>query len=156
MDDAREDDGFPVQDLTGKKVEQTTAEHRETVRDAVKKDDGKFTEWALLTLAPPTATRAKLRVYGHGQRKYSTMGYLKSALAKPEEAKYSRLLNALFGHVFRWQAGEDLDPEFGESHLAHAICCLEILLEWHLRGVGTDDRNKLTAEELQTLGRLWR
>jgi hypothetical protein len=39
--------------------------------------------------------------------------------------------------------GEDYDPEWGLSHLAHAGFCIMALLASHLRSIGKDDRNKL-------------
>mgnify|MGYP007111985039 FL=1 len=33
-------------------------------------------------------------------------------------------------HFTAWQSGELVDPETGESHLDHAICCL-LFLRWH-------------------------
>lgn len=43
-------------------------------------------------------------------------------------------------HLMAWINREDIDPETGISHLAHAGCQLLFLLEYELRGTGTDDR----------------
>jgi len=45
-----------------------------------------------------------------------------------------------FGALFAWWRGQDLDPETGLSHLAHAGCCLVFLMEYQRNGWGTDDR----------------
>jgi len=43
-------------------------------------------------------------------------------------------------HTFASLAGEEVDPESGRDHLAHAGCCVLMLLSHRLRGLGTDDR----------------
>lgn len=40
-----------------------------------------------------------------------------------------RYYNAAIRHLVSWKLGEKIDPESGESHLAHAACCLLFLLE---------------------------
>ena len=35
-----------------------------------------------------------------------------------------RYFGALMRHMFAWVSGEDIDPETGLSHFAHARCCL--------------------------------
>ena len=35
-----------------------------------------------------------------------------------------RYIDAAIRHLFAWSTGEELDPEFGTPHLAHAACCL--------------------------------
>ena len=54
--------------------------------------------------------------------------------------KYSRLLNAALRHILAFNEGEDLDPETGLSHLAHARCCLAFLMDYQASGTGQDDR----------------
>lgn len=43
-------------------------------------------------------------------------------------------------HMQSWLDGEDLDPESGLPHLAHAACNLAFLIEFAEKGIGTDDR----------------
>jgi len=43
-------------------------------------------------------------------------------------------------HLTAWWAGEDLDPESGLHHLAHAACCLMFLLEYTQTHTELDDR----------------
>lgn len=57
-------------------------------------------------------------------------------------AHWSRYFSALCRHVFAWWRGEDLDPETGISHLAHAGCCLLFLMEYQRNAWGSDDRFK--------------
>ena len=54
--------------------------------------------------------------------------------------EWSRYYSALCRHIFAWWQGEDLDPETGKSHLAHAGCCLVFLMEYQRNQWGTDDR----------------
>ncbi len=59
----------------------------------------------------------------------------------------SRLLDANFRHMLAFKEGEDLDPESGISHVAHAICGNLFLLEYQLHKSQYekfDDRYKRT------------
>ena len=42
----------------------------------------------------------------------------------------NRYMDAAMRHVVAFQQGECYDPESGEHHVAHAICCLLFML-WH-------------------------
>ena len=53
---------------------------------------------------------------------------------------WSRLYGAALRHITSHMNGENVDPESGLSHLAHAGCCLMFLLEHEVRGLGKDDR----------------
>lgn len=55
---------------------------------------------------------------------------------------WTRLLAAALRHIFAFLGGESLDPESGVSHIAHAICCLMMLLEFQQTRVDLDDRYK--------------
>jgi hypothetical protein len=63
---------------------------------------------------------------------------------------WRRLLRAATGHIWSFMRGEDLDPETGYCHLAHAMCCLMFLLEYWLTGNGVDnrwnERNKMSHD----------
>ena len=64
--------------------------------------------------------------------------------------KWSRVFGALMRHLWAWWAGvrgptrsflfDDLDAEWGYSHLWHAGCCLMFLITWEERMDGEDDR----------------
>ena len=43
---------------------------------------------------------------------------------------WGRLYGAALRHLFAWWGGEDMDPESGLPHLAHATCCLMFLMEY--------------------------
>ena len=55
-------------------------------------------------------------------------------------ADWSRYFSAMQRHLWAFKSGEDLDPETGLSHLAHAACCLSFLMAYQSRGLGSDDR----------------
>ncbi len=61
------------------------------------------------------------RVREFGAKKYSRGNWLKGF-------KYTRSIAAALRHIFAFSSGENLDPESGLSHIAHAVCCLEHLL----------------------------
>lgn len=79
----------------------------------------------------PLAQVAK--VYGYGEKKYARGNYLKGY-------PYSWGTDALLRHIHAFRAGEDIDPESGIHHLAHAAFHLFGLMEFQHRGIGTDDR----------------
>ncbi len=84
------------------------------------KFDKEKDQWTLL---PFEAMRPVVRVLMHGARKYAPDNW---KFVKPKE----RYFDACIRHLTAWQSGERLDPESGQPHLAHAICCLIFLL-WH-------------------------
>jgi hypothetical protein len=53
---------------------------------------------------------------------------------------WSRLIDAALRHIHAFNAGEDMDPETGLSHLAHARCCLAFILEYTQTHKELDDR----------------
>lgn len=49
--------------------------------------------------------------------------------------------DAAMRHLMKfWDLGEDIDPESGLPHLAHAMACLTILRDAQLNGMLNDDR----------------
>lgn len=73
------------------------------------------------------------RVYAFGSVKYEDFNYLKGYA-------WSLSLGALLRHVACWSRGEDLDPESGHHHLAHAAWHCITLLMFAKLGKGKDDR----------------
>lgn len=101
------------------------------LKEATKFDLGKPRMELLPTL--PLAMIAEILTFG--AEKYEVHNWRKGF-------DYSRLLGANMRHLTAFNDGEDLDPETGKSHMAHAGCCTLFLLEQIARGTGNDDRFK--------------
>jgi hypothetical protein len=96
-----------------------------------RKFDGNKLEYGLL---PPFALEAAVDVLTFGAQKYERDNWKRV----PDSER--RYFDALERHVWAWKKGEQLDPESGKHHLAHAMCCLMFLLE----------KDLFTDEEWQT------
>lgn len=103
----------------------------DTTKAAVKHDANKN----MLELLPFEALEAVGEILTFGAQKYDAHNWRKGFL-------WSRLLGASLRHLFAWARGQDLDPETGKSHVAHATCCLLFLLSHILLKAGEDDRAK--------------
>ena len=86
-----------------------------------------------LDLIPPEFIEELGRVFGAGAKKYSDNNYLKGY-------EYRKSLGAMLRHVMRWAQGEDIDPETGCHHLAHAAWHCSTLYTFQSEGLGEDDR----------------
>lgn len=73
-----------------------------------------------LSLIPREAIEEMARGFSYGATKYGRHNFEKGHL-------YSRCLDAALRHLFAIQAGEFIDAESGNTHLAHAMCSLAIL-----------------------------
>lgn len=107
---------------------------------ATKFDSGK-TDWAIL---PIGASEEIIKVFEFGARKYSRGNFLEGG-----GLAYVRVLNSTLRHIYSFMRGEDLDPESGLSHLAHAGCNIYMLLTYELSkpkntARNNDDRAKNT------------
>jgi hypothetical protein len=91
----------------------------QTPTEAVRYDQNK-TNWSLM---PFEAVEEINKVLEFGANKYAAWNFTKSG-----GMNHSRVLNSLLRHVFSYMRGEDLDPESGLSHLAHAGCNILFLL----------------------------
>jgi len=84
------------------------------MNDGRKDDSEKRERWDLV---PTRAMRAVVRVLTFGANKYGAWNYK----MVPEARR--RYYAACLRHLTAWWEGEKTDPDTGESHLAHAICC---------------------------------
>lgn len=84
-----------------------------------KHDSGK----PVMGAVPPNALLAVARVLTFGAEKYGRDNWQK---VENMEVRY---LDATLRHINAYQRGETVDPESGESHLAHAVCSLMFMLE---------------------------
>jgi hypothetical protein len=108
------------------------------------KNDG---EKSRMELVPGGAVLAIADVFTFGAKKYSAHNWRQGF-------DWSRLIGALERHVAAFKDGEDLDPESGLPHMAHAGCCVMMLLEHQRLGYGKDDRyttvNKRRFKSIRT------
>lgn len=95
-----------------------------------KKFDGDKPDMSLLS---SVAIQKVAAVMTFGKKKYDAHNWRKGIV-------YSRLLAAALRHIFSYLSGENLDPESGQSHLAHACCCLFMVLEFETTRIDLDDR----------------
>jgi hypothetical protein len=87
-----------------------------------------------MELLPPRALERISDVLTFGAKKYDDRNWELGL-------KYSRLFGAFMRHMWAWWRGENKDPETGLSHLAHAGCCLLMMLEFEeLEYDDLDDR----------------
>jgi hypothetical protein len=84
-----------------------------------------------LELLPPRALILVGRVLTMGARKYTPNNWrlVMAARDKSLRSGTDRYLAAALRHLLAHMGGERLDPESGEPHLAHAVCCLLFILE---------------------------
>ncbi len=68
-----------------------------------------------------------------GRDKYGAANWAKGI-------QHSRLLGAALRHILAYNSGEDLDPESGITHVAHAACNLMFLLWMQKHKPELDDR----------------
>lgn len=111
--------------------ENNTPEDIQTGTGGVKFDAGK----PRMSLLPAHPLTEIAKVLTFGAQKYEAHNWRKGF-------DYSRVMDALQRHLHAWNEGEDIDPESGLSHLAHAGCNILFLLEFERRGTGNDDRFK--------------
>ena len=86
-------------------------------------------------LLPPELMEQTAKILTFGAKKYAARNWELGM-------DWSRVFGALQRHMWAWWGGEDKDPETGESHLAHACCCIAFLTAYEQRQAGTDDRPK--------------
>lgn len=84
---------------------------------------------------PPVAELAMGNVMALGARKYGRFNWRATGVAS------SVYYDAMRRHLAAWRDGEEIDPESGESHLAHVMACCAILLDARAQGVLKDDRH---------------
>ncbi len=70
----------------------------------------------------------------HGDLKYGAYNWREAGV------RASVYYNAFFRHIEAWYEGEDLDPDSGEHHIAHAITGLMVHRDSQMFGNCVDDR----------------
>lgn len=102
---------------------------------AAKFDDSKIP----LQLLPREGIEQIATVLGFGAQKYAAHNWRQGM-------DWSRLVGAALRHLTAFNDGEDLDPESGLSHIAHAGCCVMFLLQYIKDHPELDDRYKSTED----------
>jgi hypothetical protein len=93
----------------------------------------KGSKLAQLGALEPMSLMEVAKVAGFGGQKYERYNFLKGY-------RWSLSYDALQRHLHAFWSGEDLDPESGLLHLAHAAWHCLALTAFFLLGRGTDDR----------------
>jgi hypothetical protein len=99
---------------------------------AVKYDEGK-PDYSLM---PSESLDLICQVWSFGEKKYAAFNWSKGFA-------WRRPIAAALRHIYAWLRGEDNDPESGLPHLAHAACCLSMVLYFQYKKIGIDNRNKV-------------
>lgn len=86
-----------------------------------------------MALLPGGPLRDVAAVMAMGSKKYGDHDWRQGS-------NWVRYASSALRHIFSWLEGEDLDPESGLPHLAHAVCNLCFILEWQSKGQGQDGR----------------
>lgn len=95
-------------------------------------------------LLPPGPLIKIAEVFTLGANKYAPWNYLKG-----EGMDRTRMYDALQRHLLAWLSGEDEDKEWNKSHLAHAGCCLLMLMQLEQNRPKSDDRPKEIRDEVR-------
>lgn len=88
-----------------------------------------------LSLIPLSTLEDEARVWMYGEAKYKRFNWMKGMA-------WSIPLACALRHLAAWQNGEDIDPESGQPHLAHAMCNLRMLTLYSRTYPEGDDRPK--------------
>lgn len=87
-----------------------------------------------LHMVPPTAVALASLAHLDGALKYGKWNWRKAGV------RASIYLDACRRHLSKWESGEELDGDSGLPHLAHALACLNILVDARACGKLSDDR----------------
>jgi hypothetical protein len=106
----------------------------------MKYDEGKPN----IALIPPEALLDIAKVFTFGAKKYGANNWRIDGA----HTSWSRTYGSIQRHLTSWLAGEDVDPESGESHLTHAATQIMILMTYQSDGViWQDDRYSSIRKE---------
>jgi len=72
-------------------------------------------------------------VFSFGERKYARDNWKKGT-------DWHQFYGSALRHLLKWWNGEDIDPESGLPHLAHAIWNVGALRYYQIHQIGTDNR----------------
>lgn len=88
-------------------------------------------------------------VFSYGEKKYARDNWKRGT-------SWHEFYGSALRHIYKWWNGEDVDPETGLPHLAHALWNVGALRYYQIHGIGTDDRPEapptLVTFERPTIG----
>jgi len=84
-------------------------------------------------LVPVSFIESISAVLAHGAKKYARNNWTKGL-------PWTKILGAILRHIYAWARKEDLDPESGLPHLAHAATNIMFLMTWTHTHKELDDR----------------
>jgi len=99
------------------------------MQHGMKHDDGKLP----MHLLDRTALISMAAVLQHGQLKYGAENWR-------DGIEYTRLISAAMRHLHALNDCQDVDPESGQLHAAHAMCSLMFLIWMMYYRSDLDDR----------------
>lgn len=85
------------------------------------------------SLIPLCTLEEEARVWMYGKEKYAAWNWAKGM-------PWSVPFGSAMRHLAAWQKGEDIDPESGQSHLAHVMCNMRMLMLYAQTYKEGDDR----------------
>lgn len=103
------------------------------------------TEKAPMCLIPPEALVQIAQVFAFGAKKYGMNNWRDDG----DITEWSRTYSSIQRHLNSFWAGEDIDPESGMSHLAHATTQMMILMIHHQNNKIMDDRYIPKAKRIE-------
>lgn len=92
---------------------------------------------------PPAALLEIAAVMGYGAEKYGEWNWAEHAT----KWKWGQLIGSMLRHIFYWMMREDIDPESGLNHMAHAGANIMMLLDLMSNGCGHDNRRPIYRED---------
>lgn len=116
----------------GKSLTESMLEDIQKIEDFKGTVDGKGFKGVMKTpklpieLIPPAFVKEVSTVLLHGATKYAPNNWMRGM-------SYTTVYGAIQRHLNAWFSGEDLDPESGLNHLAHAACGLAFLAHYRSR-----------------------
>lgn len=90
---------------------------------------------------PPSALRALGEVMRLGARKYGRLNW------RAKTVSSTVYYDAAMRHLMAWMDGETVDPESGQSHLAHVMACCTILIDAEAEGSLNDNRTPVVPTQ---------
>ena len=101
-------------------------------------DDNPKTQFGLakvpMHLVPPVAIAHLARAFENGAGKYGPFNWREKTISS------TVYYGAAMRHLMAWYDGEDLAPDSGVHHLAHAMACLAMVLDGQSIGKLNDNR----------------